>query len=129
MHLNREQQTLTIRNRILGIGNQCVNKQPYDFKLQQGRYFRTLCPKSDEIIWENCSHEHFLSVWDPLTCWLLNNVLKRRFLESGLTKSLTLCNFSNTIAMTFFFCLKIFTIWCRFHNFNKKLRKSFSFLR
>ena len=34
-------------------------------------------------------------VWDPLTCWQSKNVLKKSFLESGLTKSLTICNFGN----------------------------------
>ena len=39
LDLNRERQILTIRNTILVIGNPCVNKQPFDFKLQSGRSF------------------------------------------------------------------------------------------
>ena len=40
LDLNRERQILTIRNRIVIIDSPCVNKQPYDFKLQLGRYFQ-----------------------------------------------------------------------------------------
>ena len=54
---------------------------------------------------------------------------KRRFSETGLTKFLTTCNFGNTLAMTIFFFFKMFKIWLRFHKRNKKLRKSFLFLR
>ena len=39
MHLNRERQILTIRNRILVIGSNCVNKHRYDFKFQEGTNF------------------------------------------------------------------------------------------
>ena len=39
LDLPRERQILTITNRILVIGSPCVSKQPYDFKLQSGRYF------------------------------------------------------------------------------------------
>ena len=39
LDLNGERQILTISNRILVIGSPCVSKQPYDFKLQSGRYF------------------------------------------------------------------------------------------
>ena len=41
---------------------------------------------------------------------------------------MTVCNFAKTLAMTIFFCFKMFKIWCRFHKWNKKFRKSFSFL-
>ena len=34
------------------------------------------------------------------------DLLKRRYLESGLTKILTVCNFGNTLAMTMIFFLK-----------------------
>ena len=34
------------------------------------------------------------------------DLLKRRYLESGLTKTLTVCNFGNTLAMTMTFFLK-----------------------
>ena len=34
LHLNREVQIFTIQNRILLISSPCVNKHPYDFKLQ-----------------------------------------------------------------------------------------------
>ena len=66
---------------------------------------------------------------DHLTSWLSKNVLKRPFLESGLTNSLTVCNFGNTLGMTKFFSQKIFEIWCRFHKLNKKFREKFFFLR
>ena len=52
----------------------------------------------------------FASILDAFTCWMWKRVLKRRFLESGLTKISTVCNFGNRLAMTimFFFskCLK-----------------------
>ena len=69
---------------------------------------------SDAKIWQMCSHADFTSVWDALTCWLSKDVLKQCFLEIGLTKSLTLCNFGNTLAVTIIFFFKIFKIWCRF---------------
>ena len=69
-----------------------------------------------------------MTVWDILTCWLSKDALKRRFLESVLTKFLTFCNFGKTLAMTIFICLKMFKVWCRFNKWNKKSRKSFSFL-
>ena len=57
------------------------------------------------------------------------NVLRLCFLVSGLTKSKTVVNFGNTLAMTIFFFLKMFKIWWRFHKWNKKLRTFFLFLR
>ena len=40
LHLNREPKIFSIRKRMHVIGSPCVNKHPYDFKLQSGRYFR-----------------------------------------------------------------------------------------
>ena len=56
------------------------------------------------------SHADVTSFWDPLTCSLSKDVLKRLFLESGRTKSVTVCKFGNTLAMTMFFSLKMFQI-------------------
>ena len=39
LYLHREQQILTISKRILVISSTWVSKQPYNFKLQSGRYF------------------------------------------------------------------------------------------
>ena len=39
LDLKRERQILNIWNSILVMGTPCVNKQPYDLKLQSGRYF------------------------------------------------------------------------------------------
>ena len=47
---------------------------------------------------------------DAFTCSLSKRVLKRRFLVSGLTKIVAVCNFGNTLGMTiifFFKCLKL----------------------
>ena len=38
-HLNREQEILKLRNKILVIASSRVQKQPYDFQLQSGRCF------------------------------------------------------------------------------------------
>ena len=83
--------------------------------------------QSDEKIWWKCSHADFTSVWDPLTCWLSKSVLERCFLKSCLTKSFTVCNFRNKVAMMiifFFKCLK-FDIDSR--NGTKKSEQSFCF--
>ena len=71
----------------------------------------------------------FYNSLDPLKCWLSNGVLKRVFLESGLTKSLTVCNFRNKVAMTIIFFLKIFKIRCRFRKWQEKIKKKFLVLK
>ena len=129
LDLNRERQILTIRNRILVICSPCVNKQPYDSKLQSGRCF----PNYFSLQWWRymgyCSHEHFDSVWNRLTCWLSKDVLRRRWIVSGVTKPWTVANFENTLPMTIVVFLKMFEIWWRFHKWKKKPRKCFLFLR
>ena len=67
------------------------------------------------------SHADVKSIWDRLRCWLSKDVLKRRFLGSRLTKSLTVCNFTNTLGMTIIFFLKMFKISCRLEKVNKKI--------
>ena len=84
--------------------------------------------QSDEKIWWKCSHADFTRVWDPLICWLSNGVLKWCFLEIALTKSLTVCNFWNEVAMAIILFFKMFKIWCRIQKWNKKMRKSFRFI-
>ena len=69
------------------------------------------------------------SIWDASTCWLSKRVLKRRFLESGLTKIFTVCNLGKTLPKTMVLLFKRFKIRCRFQKCNKKLRKTFSFFR
>ena len=127
--MNRERRILTIRNRILEIDRPCVNKNPMISNLNHGDIFEIISPHSDEKIWSKCSHEDFTSVWYRLTCWLSKDVLRRRWIVSGVTKPWTVANFGNTLAMTIFFFWKIFEIWWRFHKCNKKPRKYFLFLR
>ena len=56
------------------------------------------------------SHGDFASIWDAFTCFLSKRVMKRRFLESGLTKIFRVSNFGNALAMTINFFFKIFEI-------------------
>ena len=72
--------------------------------------FQLILFQSDCKIWNKCSHAGFTSVWHPLTRWLSKEVLKRCFLESDLTKSLAVCNFGNTLAITIIFFSKMFEI-------------------
>ena len=125
----RERQILTIRNRILVIDSPCVNKNPMISHLNHEDIFQIISPHSDEKIWSKCSHEDFTSVWYCLTCWLSQDVLRRRWIVSGVTESSRVANFGNTLAITIFFFCKIFEIWWRFHKWNKKPGKCFLFLR
>ena len=65
----------------------------------------------------------FHKFWVTLTCWLSKDVLKRRFSERGLTKSLTVGNLRNTLAMTIIFFFKMFKYWWRCHKWNKKVSR------
>ena len=91
--------------------------------------FRINFPQNDEKHDKIALKGHFAGIWDTFTCWLSKRVPKRRFLQKGLTKFFTVCNFGNTSAMTIIFFLKTFKIWCRFQKWNKKFRKFFSFFR
>ena len=71
----------------------------------------------------------FAGIWDAFTCSLSKRVLKRRFLESGLTKIFTVHNFGNTLAVTINFFFKMLKIWCIFEKWYKNLRKIFLFFR
>ena len=102
---------------------------PKILNLKKGESFQIIRPESDQKIWSECCHADFTSVWDHLTCWLSKDVLKQRFLESGLSKSLTFSNCENTLAIMIIFFSKIFKIWWRYHKWNKTWRKCFSFLR
>ena len=62
--------------------------------------------QTDEKICWKWSNVDFTMVWDPLTCWLSKGALKQCFLESCLTKSLTVCNFRKKVGMTIIFCSK-----------------------
>ena len=57
------------------------------------------------------------------------DVLRRRWIVSGVTKAWTVANFGNTLVMTIFFFWKMLEIWWRFHKWNKNSRKCFFFLR
>ena len=65
------------------------------------------------------------SVWNSLTCWLSKNVLRRRWIVSGVTKPSTVANFGYTLAMMIFFFLKMCKVWWKFDYWNKKPRKCF----
>ena len=83
--------------------------------------------ENDEKIWWNCSHADFSRVWDHLTCWLSRVVLEWCFLESGLTKSFTVCNFRKKVAMTIIFFSKCFKFDLDYRNGIKKWVKVFGF--
>ena len=93
----------------------------------RGDIFQINFPENDEKTWEKRSHGDFTSIWDAFTCWLRKPVLKHCSLESVLTNFFTGYNSGNTLAMTIIFLFKMFKNGCRFQNWNKKLRKSFSF--
>ena len=95
----------------------------------RGDIFQINFPRNDEKTREKCSDGDFWSILDTFTCWLSKSFLKRRFLESFVTKIFTAFKFGNTLPMTTSFLFKIFKICCRFHKRNKKFRKSFSFFR
>ena len=93
-----------------------------------GDIFQVRFSQSDRKTWWKCSQSDLTRVWETLTCWLSTGVLKRCFLESGLMKSFTVCNFRNKVATTIilFFskCLK-FDAYSR--NGLKKFEKVFGF--
>ena len=91
--------------------------------------FQIKPPEDDEETWKKYSLGDFASIWDAFTCFLSKRVLKQHFLESGLTKFFTVCNFGNTLAKVMVLLFKRVKIWCRFRKWNKKLRQSFSFFR
>ena len=95
----------------------------------QGDIFLIISFHSDEKISQKWSHEDFTSVWNRLTCWLSKDILRRRWIVSGVTKSWTVANLGNTWAMTIFSCFKMFKSSWRFHKWKIKLRKYFLFLR
>ena len=55
-----------------------------------------------------------MEIWlpfnDAFTCSLTKRVLKRRFLEIGLTKIFKVRNFGNTLGVTIVFFIKTFKI-------------------
>ena len=80
---------------------------------------------NDEKTWSKHSHGDFASNPDTFTCRLSKRVLRQRFLQSGVTKFLIVCNFGNTLAMTIIFFFKISKIWCRFQKWNKNWENVF----
>ena len=67
----------------------------------------------------------FYKSLSSLTCWMSKGGLKRCFLESGLTGSLTVCNFRNKIAMTIIFFSKILKCDIDSKNWLKKWERVF----
>ena len=94
-----------------------------------GDLFQVRFSQSDEKMWWKCCHGNFTNIWNPLTCWLWKGVLKRYFLESGINKSFTVCNFRNRVAMTIIFFLRMNKIWCRFQKSKKKNEKKLFVLK
>ena len=72
----------------------------------RGDIFQTKFHEIVEKTCQKCSHEDLASILDALTCSLSISLLKRHYLEGGLTKFFTVCNFSNILAMTIIFILK-----------------------
>ena len=127
--MNREQQILTIRNRILVIGRPCVNKQPCDSKLQSGRCFPNYFSSQWSKNMVKVLSGRFYLCLEPFNLLTVEDVLRRRWIVSGVTKPWTVANFGNTLAMTIIFFWKMFEMWWRFHKWNKNSRKFFFFLR
>ena len=68
-----------------------------------GDIFQINFSQTDQNTWKKRSHGNFGGLLDTFTCWLSKRFLKRRFLESFLTKIFTVFNFGNTWAMTIIF--------------------------
>ena len=85
-------------------------QKPLTFYLTLGETFsKSTSLRMIKKTWQKCSHGNSRSICDAFTCSLSKRVLKRRFLESGLTKIFTVCNFANTLTVTIMFfskCLK-----------------------
>ena len=87
----------------------------------RGDIFQINFPQIDGKTWYKHSHGDFATIRDTFTCRLSKRVPKRRFLQSGVTKFFTDCNFGKTLAKTIISCSKMFKIWCTFEKWNKKL--------
>ena len=75
----------------------------------RGDIFQITVPHNDEKTWWKCSDGDFTSNWDSFTCWLSIRAPNRRFLQRGLSKFFTVCNFGKSLAMSIIFfskCLK-----------------------
>ena len=94
----------------------------------RGDIFGIIFPEKDQKTWQKRSHGGLASIWNAYTCCLSKRVLKRRFLESGLTKTFTVSSFGNTLAMRIIPFFKMFKIWCRFQKWNTKMSRNVSFL-
>ena len=109
-----------------------VNVLTYTPKISpnaSGDVFGIIFPENDETTRQKRSHRDFVSIWDAFTCWLSKRVLKKRLLESGLTKIFTVSTFGNTLAMTIILFFKTFKSWYRFQKWDQKFQKTFSFSR
>ena len=65
-----------------------------------GKHFRIQHPSEWWKTWQKCPHGDLASISDAFTCRLLKRILKRLFLESGLSRIFTVSNFRNTLAVT-----------------------------
>ena len=76
----------------------------------RGDHFQTELHENVEITCPKCCHGGLASIWDSFTCLLSMCVLKRHYLEGGLTKIFAVINFGNALAMTIIICFKMFKI-------------------
>ena len=129
VHLSRDRQIVTIQKRILVIGSQCVDKHPYHFKPQYGRCFPTQSPSNSSKKVIEVLSWRFHKCLGHFNMLTVEGCSETTFLERAQTKSLTVCNFENTLAMTILFFKKCLKFDVCYINSRKKSETNFSFLR
>ena len=83
--------------------------------------------KSSKLLWNLHKNTLIIFFHHSGRPWLGKYLPKHCFLNSGLTKSFTVCNFRNKIAMRIIFFFKMFKMWCRFQKWTKKSEKTVRF--
>ena len=95
--------------------------------MAKGDILQTRFSQRDEKTRWMCFHADFTRVWNTLTCWVSKGVPKPWFLESGLTKSLTVLNFRNKVGMTIIIFSKCYKSNIVSRNGRKIFEKVFNF--
>ena len=92
----------------------------------RGDIFQITVPHNDEKTWWKCSDGDFTSNWDSFTCWLSIRAPNRRFLQRGLSKFFTVCNFGKSLAMSIIFFSKCwkFDLDSKNRKKKKKIQKN-----